>query len=157
MLYAALKTLHLLSIILWVGGMVFMLFFLRPVVDRMEAPQKLTLMRDVLQRFFGAVLAAIVVALASGLWMMMLYADMATSPTGERAPMPWTWMLMATLGVLMMAIFGHIRYVLYPRLNRAVQDHAWTTGAAAMASIRIWVRANLSLGLLIVLSVVGLS
>ncbi len=157
MLYAALKTLHLLSIIVWVGGMIFMLFFLRPVVDRMDGPQKLTLMRDVLRRFFGAVLAAIAVALASGLWMMMLYADMATSAMGQRAPMPWTWMLMATLGVLMMAIFGHIRYVLYPRLNRAVQEQVWTAGAAAMASIRVWVRANLALGLLIVLSVVGLS
>ncbi len=157
MLYAALKTLHLLSLIVWVGGMVFMLFFLRPVVDRMAPPQKLSLLRDVLQRFFGAVLGAIVVALVSGLWMMMLYAGAAQTPTGERVPMPWTWMLMATLGILMMAIFGHIRFVLYPRLHRAVQEQAWTSGAAAMASIRVWVRANLSLGLLIVLCVVGLS
>jgi uncharacterized membrane protein len=157
MLYAALKTLHLLSIILWVGGMIFMLFFLRPVVDRMEAPQKLGLMRDVLRRFFGAVLAAIVTALVSGVGMMVLYAGAAQSPDGARVPMPWTWMLMATLGIVMMAIFGHIRYVLYPRLHRAVQAQAWATGAAALASIRVWVRTNLSLGLLIVLCVVGLS
>ena len=30
MIYATLKTLHVLSIIVWIGGMVFAHFFLRP-------------------------------------------------------------------------------------------------------------------------------
>jgi len=38
--------------------------------------------------------------------------------------MPMSWMVMATLGLLMMAIFGHIRFVLYKRLQRAVVTSA---------------------------------
>ncbi len=32
MIYATLKTLHVLSIIVWIGGMMFAHFFLRPAV-----------------------------------------------------------------------------------------------------------------------------
>jgi uncharacterized membrane protein len=37
MLYATLKTVHVLSIIVWIGGMVFSHFFLRPAVAQLEA------------------------------------------------------------------------------------------------------------------------
>jgi uncharacterized membrane protein len=36
MIYATLKTLHVLSIIVWIGGMVFAHFFLRPAVAQLE-------------------------------------------------------------------------------------------------------------------------
>lgn len=140
MLYASLKTLHLLSIVLWVGGMAFVLLFLRPALGTLQPPARLTLMNEVLRRFFGAVLAAIAVVLVSGLWMMGLYA-------GHGSPMPMGWMLMATLGVVMMAIFGHVRFVLYKRLTHAVASSEWSAGGAALASIRLWVTANLVLGL----------
>ena len=70
MIYAILKTLHLLSIILWVGGMAFVLFFLRPALGRLQPADRVNLMHEVLRRFFGAVSASIVIALVSGLWMM---------------------------------------------------------------------------------------
>ena len=50
MFYAALKTLHVLSIIVWLGGMVFAHFFLRPAVAQLEVPLRLRLMHDVLGR-----------------------------------------------------------------------------------------------------------
>lgn len=58
---------------------------------------------------------------------------------------------MATLGIVMVLIFGHIRFSLYKRLNRAVQALDWSAGAAALAQIRLWVVVNLVLGVLIVL------
>jgi len=58
MIYAILKTLHVLSIVVWIGGMVFAHFFLRPAVAQLEPPVRLRLMHDVLGRFFQAVLAA---------------------------------------------------------------------------------------------------
>ena len=61
MLYALLKTLHLLCVILWVGGMVFAHFFLRPSLGAFEPAVRVRLMHAVLGRFFSAVLAAIVV------------------------------------------------------------------------------------------------
>jgi uncharacterized membrane protein len=64
--------------------------------------------------------------------------------------MPMSWMVMATLGLLMMAIFGHIRFVLYKRLQRAVEGSDWPAGGAALGSIRVWVLANLFIGLVII-------
>lgn len=147
MLYAIAQTLHLLSIILWVGGMAFVLFFLRPALGSLQPPERVRLMHDVLRRFFGAVSAAIIIVLASGLWMMAEFASGA-SDSGVRMPM--SWMVMATLGLLMMAIFGHIRFVLYRRLQRAVASSAWSAGGAALGAIRVWVLANLFLGLVII-------
>jgi uncharacterized membrane protein len=152
MLYAVLKTLHVLSIIVWVGGMAFTLFFLRPAVAQLEPPVRLRLMLDVLGRFFGAVLAMVAMTLATGAWMMADYAGRAAG-SGAGVHMPWSWSLMAALGVLMAAIFGHIRYVLFARLRRAVASSTWVDGGAAMASIRVWVRVNLALGLLVVVVV----
>ena len=53
MLYNALKLTHVLSIIVWIGGMVFAHFFLRPAVQMLEPPQRVALMHGVLQRFLG--------------------------------------------------------------------------------------------------------
>ncbi len=148
MLYALLKTLHLLSIILWIGGMAFVLFFLRPALGSLQPPARVTLMHDVLRRFFGAVSAAIIIVLVSGLWMMGVFASGASD---SGVDMPMSWMVMATLGILMMAIFGHIRFVLYKRLQRAVAGSDWPAGGAALGSIRVWVLANLFIGLVIIL------
>ena len=148
MLYAILKTLHLLSIILWIGGMAFVLFFLRPALGSLQPPERVRLMHDVLRRFFGAVSAAIVIVLASGLWMMVEFAS--GGGTDKGVPMPMSWMVMSTLGLLMMAIYGHIRFVLYKRLQLALASSAWSAGGAALGSIRVWVLANLFLGLVII-------
>lgn len=58
MLYATLKLLHILSIVVWIGGMVFAHFFLRPAALQLPPPQRVPLMHGVLQRFFSAVLVA---------------------------------------------------------------------------------------------------
>ncbi len=157
MLYTALKTVHLLSVIVWIGGMVFAQFFLRPALSQLESPQRIRLMHDVLGRFFNAVLVAAGLTLGSGIWMIGRMArQMAQS--GVKFNMPIEWMVMATLGLLMMAIFGHIRFVLYARLSRAVTAAAWPAGGAVLASIRIWVMVNLVLGVLIVVvTLLGLS
>ena len=70
MLYNALQLAHVLSIIVWIGGMVFAHFFLRPAAQSLEPPQRVRLMHDVLQRFFAAVGVAVLVVLGSGLWMI---------------------------------------------------------------------------------------
>lgn len=70
MVYDSLKTLHLLSIVVWVGGMIFSHFFLRPAVSSLEPAVRLTLMRDVLGRFFQTVFVASLLTLVSGVWML---------------------------------------------------------------------------------------
>jgi uncharacterized membrane protein len=150
MIYATLKTLHVLSIIVWIGGMVFAHFFLRPAVTQLDPPVRLRLMLDVLGRFFQAVLVASLLALASGVWMLGRVAKQVVQAGGS-FEMPLAWTVMAVLGVAMIAIFLHIRFALYKRLGRAVAASDWTTGGAALAQIRNWVATNLALGILVVI------
>ena len=149
MLYNVLKFAHILSVIVWIGGMAFAHFFLRPAAQSLEPPQRLRLMHDVLQRFLAAVAVAVVVVLASGLWMIGRVAKQAVQSGGAFA-MPLDWTIMATLGIVMMAIFGHIRFALFKRLQRAVAASDWPAGGQAMADIRRWVGVNLAIGVVIV-------
>lgn len=149
MLYATLKTIHLLSIIVWIGGMVFAHFFLRPAAAQLEAPARLRLMHDVLRRFFQAVLVASLLALASGIWMLGRVAKEVVQ-SGGNFQMPLAWTVMAVLGVLMVAIFLHIRFALFKRFGQAVAAQEWSAGGAALAQIRTWVSVNLGLGVAIV-------
>ena len=111
MIYATLKTVHVLSIIVWIGGMVFAHFFLRPALAQIEPPVRLRLMHDVLGRFFRAVLIAALLTLASGVWMLGRVAREVVQ-SGGSFDMPLSWTIMATLGVVMVAIFLHIRFEL---------------------------------------------
>jgi uncharacterized membrane protein len=149
MIYSTLKLVHLLAIIVWIGGMVFAHFFLRPAVAAMEAPQRIRLMHDVLGRFFKAVLYAAGLTLVSGLWMIARVAKQ-TVQAGGSFQMPIEWTVMAALGIVMVLIFGHIRFALYKKLDRAVTAADWVAGGAALASIKLWVGINIALGILIV-------
>lgn len=150
MLYTTLKAVHVLSIIVWVGGMVFAHFFLRPALAPLEPAVRLRLMHDVLGRFFQAVLVASVLTLGTGVWMLGRVAKQVVQAGGQ-FQMPLAWTVMTVLGVAMVAIFMHIRFALYRRLGRAVQAAEWPAGAAALGQIRTWVAVNLGLGVLILL------
>jgi uncharacterized membrane protein len=150
MLYASLKTVHLLSIIVWIGGMVFAHFFLRPAVAQLEPPARLRLMHAVLERFFRAVLAASLLTLVTGLWMLGRVARQVVQ-SGGNFEMPLAWTVMATLGIVMVLIFMHIRFVLFKRLAQAVAATDWSTGGAALARIRRWVSINLGIGVTVLL------
>ena len=150
MLYATLKTLHVLAIIVWIGGMVFAHFFLRPAVAQLEAAARVRLMHDVLGRFFQAVLVAALLTLASGIWMLGRVAKQVVQAGGS-FQMPLAWTVMAVLGLVMVVIFLHIRFALFKRLGRAVAASDWPAGAAALAQLRLWVSVNLCLGVLVVL------
>lgn len=150
MIDATLKTVHVLSIVVWIGGMVFAHFFLRPAVAQLDAPERVRLMHDVLGRFFQAVLAASLLTLASGVWMLGRVARQVVQ-AGGRFEMPLAWTLMAVLGVAMVAIFLHIRFALFKRLGRAVAGSDWAAGGAALAQIRTWVSVNLGLGTVVLL------
>jgi uncharacterized membrane protein len=149
MIYATLKTVHVLSIIVWIGGMVFAHFFLRPAVAQLEPPSRLRLMHDVLGRFFQAVLVASLLALASGVWMLGRVAKEVVQ-SGGNFTMPLAWTVMAVLGAVMVAIFMHIRFALFKRFSRAVAAQEWAAGGAALAQIRTWVSVNIGLGVAIV-------
>ena len=143
MFTALLLFVHLLSIVVWVGGMAFAHFCLRPALPLLAPPERLRLMHAVLTRFLNWVLAAALLTLASGLGIMFLAARAG-------AAMPWSWHAMVAIGLAMIAVFAFVRLGPYARLARAVAAADWPAGAAALASVRKGVVVNLALGVLVV-------
>lgn len=136
--YKILLLLHVASIVIWIGGMVFAHFCLRPAAAELLAPpQRVPLMHAALVRFFGIVAVVIVTAFASGLSMMLL-AGMKYAPLA--------WHIMAGLGVLMMAIFAHLRFVPFRRLTRCVTAADWPGAARQLDQIRFLVTINMGIG-----------
>ena len=152
MILALLKAVHVLAVVVWVGGMAFAHFFLRPSLAVLEPAQRVRLMHAVLGRFFAAVLWAVGLVLASGLWLIGRVARM-TVQSGAHFSWPLDWVVMTVVGVLMIGIFGHIRFVLYRRLDRAVGAGDMPAGGVALAAIRQWVGVNLALGLALIAGV----
>ena len=146
MLMAMLKALHVLAVVVWVGGMAFAHFCLRPSLVLLEPPARVKFMHAVLGRFFNLVLGAAGLILISGFWMVGRAARQAAQ-SGGQFQWPMDWVVMTAVGLLMVALFGHIRFVLFKRLSAAVQAADVPAAAAAIAAIRPLVALNLGLGL----------
>ena len=132
--------LHVLSVVVWVGGMFFAYMALRPVAASvLEPPLRLTLWAGVFGKFFPWVWASVALILLTGLHMLVKAGGMAA---------PHYAMAMLVLGMLMMLIFAHVYFVPYKKLKRAVGAQNWKAGGAALAQIRMLIGINLSLGLL---------
>ncbi|MDN3520482.1 DUF4149 domain-containing protein [Halomonas ramblicola] len=136
--------LHVLAATLWVGGMFFAWMVLRPVAAaRLEPPQRLALWRGVFARFFPWVWAAVAVLLGTGLWMLF-------AVFGGMAGAGWHVHLMLAIGLAMMAIYLHLWFAPWRRLQRAVNAEEWPEGGRQLARIRRLVGINLILGLVTV-------
>ncbi|VVD94551.1 CopD family protein [Pandoraea terrigena] len=139
--YALSLFLHLVSVAVWIGGMFFALACLRPASSELSPQQRLPLWEAALSRFFTWVGVAIVMILLSGGHMMLAMGGLHAR---------WPVHAMAGIGVVMMLVFGHIRFALFPRLQRAVQAQSWPDGAAAVNGIRRLVILNLALGVVVI-------
>lgn len=132
--------LHLAGIIIWVGGMFFAHFCLRPVAAaQLPPPQRLPLLAEVLGRFFFAVAASIVAIVVSGFAII-------GSVGFSQAPIHWH--VMEAIGLLMTGIFCVIYFLYYHRLKAGVAAQDWPAAGAAMNRIRVLVATNLLLGAL---------
>lgn len=130
--------LHLTSVIVWVGGMFFAYFCLRPAAVRvLEPPQRLPLWVATFEIFLRYTAIAVVVVLLSG-FVMFFELGFKRAPTG--------WHVMMLLGLVMALIFGYVYAWLYPRLRTHCQASSWPAAAGALNSIRRWVAVNLLLG-----------
>ncbi len=153
-LYAILKAVHVLAVVLWVGGMAFAHFCLRPSVLLLEPPLRVQLLHAVMGRFMRVVMWAAGLILVSGLWMIGRVAKQAVQSGGSFS-MPLDWTVMSVVGVLMIGLYGHIRFALYRRMDRAVQAGDVPAAGAAMAKIRQMIAINLGLGLALTAFVVA--
>ena len=134
-LQTVLLFLHIVGVLIWVGGMFFAYVCLRPTAATvLEPPLRLRLWQGVLGRFFNWVWLAVALILVSGLAMFGM---------GLRSPGVH---LMLVSGVLMVAIFAYVALVPYRNLVRAVAAGDWPAGALALGRIRQLVATNLALG-----------
>ncbi|MDA8107092.1 MAG: CopD family protein [Betaproteobacteria bacterium] len=129
--------LHLLSDVVWIGGMFLAYMAVRPAaLEALELPQRLRLWAGMFRRFFPWVWAAVLLLLGSGFWMM-----------NRMSIVPGTVMGMASIGIVMMLIFLHVYFAPFARLKRAVAAEDWKSGGAALSQIRVLVGVNLVLGI----------
>jgi uncharacterized membrane protein len=144
-LFATLKAFHLLAVIVWVGGMAFVLFCLRPAARVLEPAPRITLMHAAIRRFISVVIVAIAVILVSGVAMIAI-AWSTSARAGLAFNMPLNWYTMIAVFFVMLAVFVHIRNVLFRRLDVAVREQRWADGAAVLGAFRWEVSINLVLG-----------
>lgn len=149
LLYASLKAVHLLAVIVWLGGMFFMLACLRPAAAVLEPAARVTVMHAAMRRFFAIVTAAALLVLVTGAAMIGV-AWSAALRAGVAFNMPLDWYAMVGIFFVMVAVFMHIRSAPFSRLSAAVAGGKWADGAAALASIRLAVTLNLVLGTFVV-------
>ncbi len=142
MIWQPLLFLHLLSAIIWVGGMFFAYFCLRPAAGKvLEPSNRLPLWVATFSRFLKFTAVAVVVIIATGL-TMFLQVGFKFAPIG--------WHLMLSLGLLMALIFFYVYAILYPRLCQQSETSAWPDAAITLNSIRKMVGLNLVLSVIVI-------
>ncbi len=140
--------LHVLTAVIWVGGMFFAYMVLRPVAGSLfEPPQRLTLWCHVFSRFFPWVWLSIITLLITGLWIIKIYGGMGAIGMHIH--------IMLLIGIIMMMIFMHLFFSPYKKLKRHVTAEDWQAAGANLNTIRHLVGVNLVMGLIVVAIAVG--
>ncbi|HTV87895.1 MAG TPA: CopD family protein [Stellaceae bacterium] len=134
---------HVLAAVVWVGGMFFALLVLRPATGALDAVPRLILWRQVLERFFGWVIVAIVLLLLSGYGMVF-------GVFGGFRGIGLHVQIMQGTGILMMLLFFHLYFAPWRRFKTALTRRDNALAARQLNQIRWIVTANLILGLITV-------
>ncbi len=137
--------LHLLSAVVWVGGMFFAYMFLRPVAaSQLEPPARLSLWVGVFKKFFPFVwLSILFLPLTGYLMIYTIWGSMAATPIYVHT--------MNGIGTVMILIYLHVYFAPFKRLKEAVIKQDWPEGGRNLNIIRRMVGLNTLLGLSVVI------
>lgn len=131
--------LHILSVVVWVGGMFFTYMVLRTSIGQsLKLPDRLRLWSRVFTRFFKWVWGAIFLLLATGFYMIYLFGGMAIMPR-------YIHMMMLS-GIVMMLIFTYLFFGCYVHFSQLVEEKEWHQAEEKLATIRKLVLLNLIIG-----------
>jgi len=146
---ALFKLIHILAVIVWVGGMFFAYMVLRPSLPGLfKQPERLRLWDKVFSRFFNWVWLAVLLLLASGLYMIYEMGGIANVPRFVH--------VMLLLGIVMMLIYAYVYLSCYARYNLLVAAKDWPNADTLLATMRKLIAVNLVIGLLTVcVAVIG--
>jgi uncharacterized membrane protein len=144
MILAILLTTHLIAVSLWIGGMFFALFILRPTLLPLPALQRLDLNAAALGRFFPWVWGFVALTLLSGFGLVF-------HQYGSFAHTPLPIHLMAAGGLLMALVFTMLWLRPFSSFRRAVAEQQPAAAARALGRIRSLVMVNFTVGLVLLL------
>jgi len=131
MLSAILMWLHIVAVLIWIGGMLYTLFVLRPSLD-IIGDKKPVFMKKIMDRFFPLVWIAIIILLITG----GIKAHHYTSS-------PY-FVLKLIIYTVMVINFTYIYFGLYRRLPSSDNK------PALMAKITTLIKVNFILGLIVI-------
>ncbi|ABI62209.1 Hypothetical protein GbCGDNIH1_1311 [Granulibacter bethesdensis CGDNIH1] len=139
MLSSVLLAVHLLGTVLWVGGMIFALFVLRPNLILIQPAERVAFHMAVLGRFFAILRLVIPAILLSGFIMSF-------SLYGSFARAPWQVHVMTLTGLIMACVYGAILSGPW----RSLQNGA-IPPVSAFDRIRQLVHVNFGLGFITII------
>ena len=133
MITAVANWLHILAILIWIGGMLYTLFVLRPSLSVL-GEEKGKLVITVMGRFFPLVWLAVVLLFITGGYRVQHYLD--------------SGIFLSKLAVytVMVLVFSYIYFVLFRKLRAVEKDEK----PKIVAKITGLIRLNFGLGLLVI-------
>jgi uncharacterized membrane protein len=141
---ALLVCLHILSAVVWVGGMFAIYMCLRPALGALEPPARMRLMRTTFAKFFPWVWASVLLLLASGYGLVF-------GTFGGMAKVGLHVHIMQGIGWLMMLLFFWLFHGPWLRFKRATDASDFAAAGAELNRIRQIIAINLPLGLIVVM------
>jgi uncharacterized membrane protein len=134
--------LHILSAVVWVGGMFAAYLCLRPAAGPLDPPHRLGLWRRFFAKFFPWVWASVILLLGSGYWML-------TVRFGGFAHAPLYINVMQGLGWIMILLFFWLFHGPWMTFKRACDAQDWPAAGRELNRIRQIIAINLPLGLIV--------
>jgi uncharacterized membrane protein len=131
--------LHQLAGTVWIGGMFFSHFALRPTLkSTLEVQARVAVALGVFRRFFAWVWAAIITLWASGFWIgIVAYGHNVALHVH----------IMMAIALVMTLIFIYIFVAPYRRMRIAAGYENWRWAGAEASRVRQWMAVNLALGI----------
>ena len=137
------KLIHLLAVLIWVGGLFFAYAVLRPAAaEALPVPQRLKLLDAVLRRFFNWVWGAIGALWVTGFYLIYGYGGIVHAA--------WHTRYMLVLGVAMAVICGYLFFACLVPFSLHVAKGRWLEAEALLERIRALFLLELALGVLTV-------
>jgi uncharacterized membrane protein len=140
-------SLHQLASVVWVGGMFFAHFALRPTLKQALEPQaRLQVVLGVFRRFFPWVWLSIATLWITGGWVTLAVLQ---GRVGLHVS------AMMAIALVMTLVFVYLFFVPYRRMRHSVEQEVWRSASTAFDRIRQLMAINLTLGILTVVIAVS--
>jgi uncharacterized membrane protein len=146
---ALLNLIHVLAVVVWIGGMFFAYMILRPgMAGLLKQEERLTLWDKVFARFFKWVWLAVAMLFTTG-------SSIIYHTGGMKNAAPHIHVMLLS-GTAMSLIFVYVYFYCYARFNPLVAAKDWPAADKILVTIRKLIAINLTLGILtICVAIIG--